>query len=68
MNSFNDLKILSVEKNTEDSVILSFKIPENLKKPFSFKAGQYITLENKINEKIIKGDPIQYAHLQMKIF
>ena len=54
MNSFNDLKILSVEKNTEDSVILSFKIPENLKKPFSFKAGQYITLEKKINEKIIR--------------
>ena len=51
---FNDLKILSVEKNTEDSVILSFKIPENLKKPFSFKAGQYITLEKKINEKIIR--------------
>tara|TARA_Y100000590_G_scaffold450524_2_gene590344 strand:- start:2088 stop:3155 length:1068 start_codon:yes stop_codon:yes gene_type:complete len=54
MNSFNNLKILSVEKNTEDSVILSFKIPENLKKPFSFKAGQYITLEKKINDKIIR--------------
>ncbi len=54
MNSFNDLKILSVEKNTENSVILSFKIPENLKKTFSFKAGQYITLEKKINDKIIR--------------
>ena len=54
MNSFNDLKILSVEKNTKDSVILSFKIPENLKKTFSFNAGQYITLEKKINDKIIR--------------
>ncbi len=54
MNSFNDLKILSVEKNTKDSVVLSFKIPENLKKPFSFEAGQYITLEKKINDKIIR--------------
>ena len=54
MNSFYDLKIISVEKNTKDSVILSFEIPENLKKTFSFKAGQYITLENKINDKTIR--------------
>ena len=54
MKSFNNLKILSVEKNTSDSVILSFEIPENLKNTFYFEAGQYITLEKKINDKILR--------------
>ena len=54
MKSFNNLKILSVEKNTSDSVILSFEIPDNLKNTFYFKAGQYITLEKKFNDKILR--------------
>ena len=54
MKSFNNLKILSVEKNTSDSVILSFEIPKNLKTTFYFEAGQYITLEKKINDKILR--------------
>ncbi len=54
MNILNDLKILSIVKNTSDSVILSFEIPENLKNTFCFEPGQYITLEKKINGKIIR--------------
>ena len=54
MKNYNDLKILSVEKNTSDSVILSFKIPNNLKKLFYFESGQYVTLEKKINDNIIR--------------
>tara|TARA_B100001250_G_scaffold305811_1_gene267731 strand:- start:954 stop:1985 length:1032 start_codon:yes stop_codon:yes gene_type:complete len=54
MNSFNELKILSVVKNTSDSVILSLEIPKNLKDVFYFEPGQYITLEKKINDKVIR--------------
>ena len=50
MNSYNELKILSILKNTSDSVILSFEIPENLKNTFCFEPGQYITLEKKIKK------------------
>jgi len=54
MSSFNELKILSTLKNTSDSVILSFEIPENLKNTFCFEPGQYITLEKKINNTVIR--------------
>ena len=54
MNSYNELKILSILKNTSDSVILSFEIPENLKNTFCFEPGQYITLEKKINNTVIR--------------
>ena len=54
MSNFDELKILSIYKNTLDSVIISFEIPKNLKKFFSFEAGQYVTLEKEINNEIVR--------------
>ncbi len=53
MNKFYRLTVSNVEKLTEDSVKISFDIPELLKKEFSFDAGQYLTLQQTIdNQKI----------------
>ena len=54
MINFNDLKLLSVVKNTSESVILSFEIPENLKNTFSFEPGQYISLEKDVNNEVLR--------------
>ncbi|MFC0603391.1 FAD-binding oxidoreductase [Winogradskyella pulchriflava] len=56
MSQFHTLNIKSVEKVTNQSVAISFEIPENLKSTFSFKAGQYITLKTKINGEEIRRD------------
>lgn len=56
MSHFHTLNIKSVEKVTEQSVAISFEIPENLKSNFSFNAGQYVTLKTEINGEEIRRD------------
>ncbi|WP_179353388.1 ferredoxin--NADP reductase [Winogradskyella vidalii] len=56
MSQFHTLSIKSIEKVTENSVAITFDIPENLKEKFSFKAGQYITLKTTINGEDIRRD------------
>lgn len=46
-----DLTITKIEKITTDSVVLSFAIPTDLKDSFTYKAGQYLTLQFTINGK-----------------
>ena len=52
MNKFNSLTVEENKPLTLDSVQILYnnKYPEE----FGFKAGQYITLEKKINDKIIR--------------
>ncbi|MEN8885436.1 MAG: ferredoxin--NADP reductase [Winogradskyella sp.] len=56
MSQFHSLNIKSVEKVTEESVAITFNIPESLKDTFSFKAGQYITLKTTINGDEVRRD------------
>ena len=47
------LPVAKLERTTEDSVIVSFKIHKDLEKVFTFKPGQYITFIIEINgEKV----------------
>lgn len=48
------LVISKITKNTTKSVLISFEVPEAEKERFRFEAGQYLTLETKINEKLVR--------------
>ena len=56
MSQFHSLIIKSIDKVTDQSVAITFDVPENLKEKFSFKAGQYITLKTTINDEDIRRD------------
>jgi ring-1,2-phenylacetyl-CoA epoxidase subunit PaaE len=45
---FYSIPLASVEKTTEDCVLLSLAVPENLHKDFAFRAGQHLTLRKEI--------------------
>ena len=44
MNKFYELEISEVRKETRDAVTIMFKIPDEIKPEFEYKAGQYITI------------------------
>ncbi|MEO6219272.1 MAG: 1,2-phenylacetyl-CoA epoxidase subunit PaaE [Ginsengibacter sp.] len=46
---FHPLTVKSIQRETPDSVSIAFDIPENLKKEFTFKQGQNITIKKTIN-------------------
>ncbi|RCW93548.1 ferredoxin--NADP reductase [Winogradskyella arenosi] len=56
MSQFHSLTIQSIDKVTDQSVAITFDVPENLKETFSFTAGQYITLKTTINGEDIRRD------------
>ena len=56
MSQFHTLKIQSINKVTDKSVAITFEVPENLKKKYQFKAGQYLTLKTKINGEEVRRD------------
>lgn len=51
MSQFYNLTVSNIKQETEDTVTVSFTIPENLKSTFSFIPGQYLTLKFMINGK-----------------
>lgn len=51
---FHSLKVQSVEKTTEECVIVSFHIPYDLISEFQFTQGQYLTLRKEINGEDIR--------------
>ena len=56
MSQFHSLNIKSVTQLTEQSVAISFEIPEHLKSAFGFEAGQYLTLKTTINGEEVRRD------------
>lgn len=56
MSQFHPLTIKNIDRITDESVAISFDIPQHLKQDFSFKAGQYITLKTSINGNEIRRD------------
>ena len=56
MSKFYSIKICAIKKLTDEAVEISFDIPENLTQVFSYKSGQYITIESVIKKlKISTG-------------
>lgn len=56
MSQFHKLQIKDIHRETDKAITISFTVPENLKKEFSFKAGQYITLKSIINGHEVRRD------------
>lgn len=56
MSQFHKLTINTITKETENSVSISFDVPQELKDLFSFQAGQYITLKTTINGNEVRRD------------
>jgi ring-1,2-phenylacetyl-CoA epoxidase subunit PaaE len=54
MSDFSSLVISNIEKNTVNSVILSFEVPSDKKEKFSFKSGQYLTLETEVGGQKVR--------------
>ena len=51
---FHSLRIKEVKKETADCVSVVFEIPEALKKSFTFKQGQSLTMRKMINDEEVR--------------
>jgi len=49
MADFHRIKVGDVYKETADTTVITFDIPEELQSPFRFKQGQHLTLRHTIN-------------------
>ena len=49
MSKFYPLKVLEVNKETDDSTSVAFDVPEELYDTFNYKPGQYLTLKFNLN-------------------
>ena len=54
MATFQNVTIQEIKPETANAVSVVFNIPENIKSDFNFTAGQYITLQTKINNQEIR--------------
>jgi len=51
---FHSLKINDVKKETEDTVSISFTVPQNLRNDYNFESGQYLTLKADIDNEDVR--------------
>ena len=54
MADFHQIKVAEIYKETKDTVVLEFNIPEQLQDTFAFKQGQHLTLRKLINDKDVR--------------
>lgn len=54
MADFHKIKLANVYKETDDTSVLTFDIPEELKKDFEFHQGQHLTLRQIINGEDVR--------------
>lgn len=57
MSRFFELKVEEVKRETEDTVSISFEVPESMKQDFEFVPGQYLTLR-----KIIENQDVRRSY------
>ena len=57
MNRFYELTISRITQLTTSSVMITFEVPELLKKVFHFEAGEYLTLQ-----QTIRGEKVRRAY------
>ncbi len=56
MTHFFNLELNEIRKETEDSVSISMRVPDQLKEKFTYDSGQYITLKHIVNnEDVIRS-------------
>tara|TARA_B110000495_G_scaffold90745_1_gene78381 strand:- start:1007 stop:2047 length:1041 start_codon:yes stop_codon:yes gene_type:complete len=53
-NTFHSIVVKKIKQETLDSVVITFRVPINLKSHYLFKAGQYLTLKANIGGDLIK--------------
>jgi ring-1,2-phenylacetyl-CoA epoxidase subunit PaaE len=46
---FHPLRVLAVEPDTHEAVIVSFEVPPELRESFAFTQGQYLTLRSEVD-------------------
>jgi ring-1,2-phenylacetyl-CoA epoxidase subunit PaaE len=51
---FYPLRVRAVEPDTEEAVIVSFDVPEQLRERFAFTQGQYLTLRTRIDGQEVR--------------
>ena len=54
MPGHHPLQVKEIQRLTDDAVAISFSIPKELRQPFSFKAGQYLTLCHNIDGEQVR--------------
>src|SRR5690606_41261031 len=54
MADFYKLKVADIYKETKDTVVISFEVPDHLKETFKFKQGQHLTLRKELNGQDIR--------------
>ena len=54
MPRMHELKVKDVHKETEDSIVVEFQIPDDLKDRFRFNQGQYLTLKKTIDGEEVR--------------
>ncbi|AEH01456.1 2Fe-2S iron-sulfur cluster-binding protein [Lacinutrix sp. 5H-3-7-4] len=54
MAQFYKLKIQDIYKETDDTSVVSFAVPDNLKNEFKFRQGQHLTLKADINGEDVR--------------
>lgn len=54
MSKFYQLKVLNVQQETKEAVVVSFDVPYELYETFNYKAGQYLTLKFNLNGEEVR--------------
>jgi len=54
MADFHQIKVTDVYKETKDTVVVEFDIPEHLQSKFKFIQGQHLTLRKLINDEDVR--------------
>jgi len=54
MAEFHTLSVQEINRQTDKAVNIIFKVPSELASEYSFKAGQYLSLETKINGEDVR--------------
>jgi ring-1,2-phenylacetyl-CoA epoxidase subunit PaaE len=54
MAEFHNIKVLDIYKETSDTSVVTFDIPEELKEAFIFSQGQHLTLKAIINDEDVR--------------
>lgn len=54
---FHSLKVTDIRRETEDTISISFEIPQELKSDYTFLPGQYLTLKT-----LIQGEDIRRSY------
>ena len=54
MAEFHNIKVLDIYKETSDTSVITFDIPEELQETFTFSQGQHLTLRAFINDEDVR--------------